>query len=201
MLHLYYRDSTLNITVISYFMLLAVFLCWLGVGLQLMVNMDDADKRLAKTIECLEKLMADTRQELDELKVSMSSDHQSDSASRPSPHTSSYDPRGPVCWRCGIRGHIRAYCRQRIDHLRRPYSYDRGSAPSYGHRRGHNFSAGRSELSEEELVGNSNETPIVIESLATQALLDTGSSVSTVSQPFYEANLKHLECANDHGEE
>ena len=45
----------------------------------------------------------------------------------------------------------------------------------------------------EHLVGKSNEAPIGIEGISTSALLDTGSSVSTVSQDFYQRNLSHLD--------
>ena len=42
------------------------------------------------------------------------------------------------------------------------------------------------------LVGSANETHVHIEGVRTQALLDTGSSVSTISQSFYETHLSHL---------
>lgn len=45
----------------------------------------------------------------------------------------------------------------------------------------------------DELVGKSNEASITIEGQSTSALLDTGSSVSTVTQQFYETHLAHLE--------
>ena len=43
-----------------------------------------------------------------------------------------------------------------------------------------------------ELVGESNEVEVDIEGTKVLALLDTGSSVSTVCQSFYERHLKHL---------
>jgi hypothetical protein len=38
------------------------------------------------------------------------------------------DVREPVCWRCGQSGHIRAGCRVRLDHVRRPLNWDRPTA-------------------------------------------------------------------------
>jgi predicted aspartyl protease len=43
------------------------------------------------------------------------------------------------------------------------------------------------------LVGNSNEADIKVEGVATSALLDTGASVSTVSEQFYRTHLQHVE--------
>ncbi|GFS20737.1 retropepsins domain-containing protein [Elysia marginata] len=59
----------------------------------------------------------------------------------------------------------------------------------------------------QRLVGNPNEAIIIIEGYDANALLDTGSSVSTVSSRFFESHLDHLniepvtsilsvECAN-----
>ena len=45
----------------------------------------------------------------------------------------------------------------------------------------------------EHLVGKSSEATIGIEGISTSPLLDTGSSVSTVSQDFYQRNLSHLD--------
>jgi hypothetical protein len=44
-----------------------------------------------------------------------------------------------------------------------------------------------------ELVGNANEAAVVAEGIDTSALLDTGSSVSTVSEEFFNSKLRHLE--------
>ena len=48
-------------------------------------------------------------------------------------------------------------------------------------------------LNTDDLVGNVNEANVQIEGILTSALLDTGSSVSTISQTFFEQNLAHLE--------
>ena len=45
----------------------------------------------------------------------------------------------------------------------------------------------------EHVVGKSSEAAIGIEGISTSPLLDTGSSVSTVSQDFYQRNLSHLD--------
>ena len=48
-------------------------------------------------------------------------------------------------------------------------------------------------LNTDDLVGNVNKASVQIEGISTSALLDTGSSVSTISQTFFEQNLAHLE--------
>ena len=68
-----------------------------------------------------------------------------------------------------------------------------------GHSQGHgtrpqNFKQTLEEgLNTDGLVGNVNEANIQIEGISTSALLDTDSSVSTISQTFFEQNLAHLE--------
>lgn len=42
------------------------------------------------------------------------------------------------------------------------------------------------------LVGETTETEIQIENIPTKALLDTGSTISTMNENFYEKELKHL---------
>lgn len=44
-----------------------------------------------------------------------------------------------------------------------------------------------------DLVGTPTEVSVIIEGVKTAALLDTGSTVSTVSQAFYEQHLHHIE--------
>ena len=44
-----------------------------------------------------------------------------------------------------------------------------------------------------DILGNSNETQILINNVQTIGLLDTGSCVSTISKAFYENNFKDLE--------
>ena len=43
-----------------------------------------------------------------------------------------------------------------------------------------------------DLVGHSNEVDICIEGIQTAALLDTGSSISTVNEAFHMEKLSHL---------
>ena len=43
-----------------------------------------------------------------------------------------------------------------------------------------------------DLVGNVNKASTQIEGISTSTLLDTGSSVSTISQTFFEQHLAHL---------
>ncbi|VDI74748.1 Hypothetical predicted protein, partial [Mytilus galloprovincialis] len=40
------------------------------------------------------------------------------------------------------------------------------------------------------LIGSANEVTVILNGLTTKALLDTGSTVSTISQEFYERNLQ-----------
>ena len=43
------------------------------------------------------------------------------------------------------------------------------------------------------LVGESNEVQVIVKEIETRALLDTGSTVSTISQSFYNAHLPYIE--------
>ena len=43
-----------------------------------------------------------------------------------------------------------------------------------------------------DLVGSPNETEVIVNDIQTKALLDTGSTVSTVSEKFYNSNLSDL---------
>ena len=86
-----------------------------------------------------------------------------------------------ICERCGQSGHSDLMCRVRLDHSKRilndfiPTNRRKGRVPRVS-----------------TLVGSANETHVLIEGVRTQALLDTGSSVSTISQSFYETHLSHL---------
>ena len=46
---------------------------------------------------------------------------------------------------------------------------------------------------EQGLIGHANEAAVVVEGRPATALLDTGSSVSTVSQSYHSQFLSHLE--------
>ena len=48
-------------------------------------------------------------------------------------------------------------------------------------------------LNTDDLVGNVNKANVQIEGISTSALLDTGSSVSTISQTFFEQKVADLE--------
>ncbi|VDI26540.1 Hypothetical predicted protein [Mytilus galloprovincialis] len=48
-------------------------------------------------------------------------------------------------------------------------------------------------LNKKNLVGSSNESEVTICGIKTQALLDTGSCVSTINEEFYNKHLSHLQ--------
>lgn len=85
------------------------------------------------------------------------------------------------CERCGQIGHPEWKCKVRLDHSKRllhdfkPFNKDRRK-----HRR------------TSTLVGSSNEAQVYIQGVPTQALIDTGSAVSTVSRKYYETHLSDI---------
>ena len=83
------------------------------------------------------------------------------------------------CERCGQSGHVEWKCRVRLDHSKR-----------------NDFNPlvkrERTQRRTSSLVGSSNEAQVCIQGIATQALIDTGSAVSTVSRKFYDTHLSHV---------
>jgi hypothetical protein len=51
----------------------------------------------------------------------------------------------------------------------------------------------KDDNTEATLVGSTNEASIIIEGVKEMALLDTGASVSTISEDFYKQHLQHFE--------
>ena len=109
----------------------------------------------------------------------------------------------PICYRCHQPGHIAIGCRVRLDHSRRSYMYDRYDGFRQ-HRSGRNA---RQHVMKTEVVGDSNEVSLSVQDVETRALIDTGSTVSTVSHAFYQSHLSNIpieplseilkiECAN-----
>ncbi|XP_025110112.1 uncharacterized protein LOC112573741 [Pomacea canaliculata] len=105
------------------------------------------------------------------------------------PPRSSYEDDGPTCFRCGGKGHIKVGCRMRIDHLRKTLNYRltcrKGQRvdqrpPAHG------------PAGEKTLIGPSTCVDVCIEGVATAALLDTGATVSTVTETFHRQKLAHL---------
>ena len=78
-----------------------------------------------------------------------------------------------TCDRCGQEGHNDVLCRVRLDHSKR-IMYDYLPSPK---RTNH-------QVQVSTLVGTANEADVTIDGVRTKALLDTGSSVSTISYDF-----------------
>lgn len=55
------------------------------------------------------------------------------------------------------------------------------------------------QVSREKLVGEACEVDLVIENKMTRALLDTGSTVSTLALSFYKENFPHTEIRSFNG--
>jgi hypothetical protein len=84
-----------------------------------------------------------------------------------------------------------------VSHLRRPHQgYLRRSLQQEPQFCGQ---AAGADVNPDDLIGGSNETSIAVEGIPTQALPDTGSSVSTVCESFYKTHLRHLELNNING--
>ncbi|CAC5417442.1 HARBI1 [Mytilus coruscus] len=80
-----------------------------------------------------------------------------------------------ICWRCGQPGHIAIGCKVRLDNSRK---FDR--AMIYQLVTNENQPTPTTYNKEERICGPANEVPISINGIDTKALLDTGSSVSTI---------------------
>ena len=89
------------------------------------------------------------------------------------------------CDRCGQDGHDELSCRIRLDHSRRDFV-----DPDF--RKFVNRGFNRPRATHHTLIGTSNEANVHVNGVSTVALLDTGSSVSTISQSFYETHLKEI---------
>lgn len=96
-------------------------------------------------------------------------------------HGISTDFNKVQCERCGQFGHPDWKCVVRLDHSKR-LSHD--FKPFNKTRRKHRRTS--------TLVGSSNEAQVYIQDVATQALIDTGSAVSTVSRKYYETHLSDI---------
>ncbi|KAK3101184.1 hypothetical protein FSP39_001606 [Pinctada imbricata] len=93
----------------------------------------------------------------------------------------------PVCFRCGQPGHIEIGCRVIMDHSRKTHTMSHSASQ---HRHHYRKSARNCAIS--EIVGDSNEVTIHINGNESRALLDTGSSVSTLSHSFYQTYLPEV---------
>jgi len=104
-----------------------------------------------------------------------------------------------ICYRCGEPGHIAIGCRRNIQHIRKPEKiWDRARGSRYVPQDTNQpyrcyAQSADTIVNTVDLVGTSNEAVVNIEGMDTGALLDTGSSVSTVSEAFFRSNLTHLD--------
>ena len=90
-----------------------------------------------------------------------------------------------ICWRCRQPGHIAVECHVRLDHsrkteralnLQKTYITQQSTTSDQ-------------KCSTPGLLGSSNEVSVNINGVDTMGLLDTGSTVSTISESFYHQHL------------
>ena len=123
----------------------------------------------------------------------------------PAPTHTHHDYEPIICFRCGEPGHIAIGCRVRLDHSRQAYNFQQINAEDGTYAYQH-----QSTRETTGLLGSPNEVTIKVNRITVSALLDTGSTVSTVSESFYLQYLAnqpiqtlnhilHIECAD--GEE
>jgi len=102
-----------------------------------------------------------------------------------------------ICYRCGEPGHIAIGCRRNITHIRNPQKIweraDAGRHRAINHQQRFCGQSAGIYADTVDLIGTSNEAAIIAEGVETEALLDTGSSVSTVSEHFFKTRLNHLD--------
>ena len=102
-------------------------------------------------------------------------------------HTSIYEELH--CFRCGQYGHYKRGCGVNLDHSKRfklQEAYDAG--PVLGLHRKINGPSIKNNLVKipPGLYGQPTETSVTLEGIETGALLDTGSTVSTISESCYQ---------------
>ncbi|VDI80157.1 Hypothetical predicted protein [Mytilus galloprovincialis] len=91
-----------------------------------------------------------------------------------------------TCWRCRQPGHYAIDCTVRLDHSRKTQRA-LNLQQSFIMKQSTQQTEQKSPIS--GLLGSSNEVPITVNGINTTALLDTGSTVSTISESFYNQHL------------
>ena len=92
-----------------------------------------------------------------------------------------------ICWRCRQPGHISAGCYVRLDHSRkteRSLNLQQAFVMEQTTDVEQNRTPG--------LLGSANEVTVTVNGNRTTALLDTGSTVSTISEGFYNQHLSQI---------
>ncbi|VDI39633.1 Hypothetical predicted protein [Mytilus galloprovincialis] len=107
---------------------------------------------------------------------------------RPLYHYKRKTPRSEtICWRCKQPGHYAIECTVRLDHSRKTV---RALNLQQNFVMEHTINSDYDTKPDPRLIGSANEVTVTLNGLTTKALLDTGSTVSTISQEFYERNLQ-----------
>jgi hypothetical protein len=104
-----------------------------------------------------------------------------------------YNPKHfdePVCYRCGQTGHIAAGCRVITHPKRRPHYDQKSRKRAYVHQR---YTPSSTTYNKKlSLTVESNEVPVKVFNIETIALLDTGSTFSTISETFSKKHFPEI---------
>ena len=128
---------------------------------------------------------------------------------RPADRSKRKQQQEVICWRCRQPGHIAVGCKVRLDNLRKAnrafnlqqvltqeqHTLDKTLESSFPCNRG------------QDITGPPNEVKVKLNGVESTALLDTGSTVSTISKNFYDkhcsstpieplSHILHIECAD-----
>ena len=97
-----------------------------------------------------------------------------------------FDNRGPICYRCRQHGHMMRDCTVNLSHSKRFYIDEE---PSQYARIMNNNLPRQPSKKKTSMVGSSNEVELMIGDHVFNTLLDTGSSISTISKAAYDQYL------------